>query len=93
MFEHRAIGIPESNPSRRAFARMRWDGGTYTVTGIFASEAAMVILRGPSDIQAKKLGGGILTPATLGQPFIDRLSGAGVVVEQGWMDAHGNRLD
>jgi short subunit dehydrogenase-like uncharacterized protein len=29
------------------------------------------------DVMAKKLGGGVMTPATLGQPFIDRLNMSG----------------
>lgn len=65
---------------------MRYDGGLYRVTGIFAVEGAMVVLRGPEDIPAKKLGGGILTPSTLGQPFIDRLVKAGVKVETSLLD-------
>lgn len=63
---------------------MRYDGGIYNVTGIFAAEAAMVLLRGPDDVFAKKLGGGILTTATLGQPYIDRLIKAGVIFEVKW---------
>ena len=64
---------------------MRYEGGIYNVTGIFVTEAAMVILRGPKDILARKLGGGILTPSTLGQPFIDRLIQAGVTFETKWI--------
>ena len=60
---------------------MRYDGGIYDVTGIFAVEGAIVILRGPENVYAKELGGGILTPATLGQPFIDQLVKAGVKYE------------
>ena len=41
----------------------------------------MVLLRGPQDILAQKMGGGVLTPATLGQPFIDRLKEAGVSID------------
>lgn len=86
-FDYRALGIPdpEAGTSQRAFARMRYDGGIYKVTGIFAVEAAMVLVRGPDDVQAKKLGGGILTPATLGQPYIDRLVDAGVTIETSWV--------
>lgn len=37
------------------------------------AEAAMVILRG-GDNEARRSGGGILTPATLGDEFIERLT-------------------
>lgn len=66
------------NP-KRAFARMRWEGGIYYLTGVFLAEAAIVILR--DDTTAKESGGGILTPAMLGQPFIDRLRKAGLKFE------------
>ena len=39
----------------------------------------MTILEG--DTLAHKLGGGVLTPATLGQPLIDRLISAGLVYD------------
>lgn len=66
------------NP-RRAFARARWEGGMYYLTGVLLAEAAIVILR--DDTTARKLGGGLLTPAMLGQPFIDRLRKAGLKFE------------
>ena len=47
----------------------------------------MTILRGPNNIQAKEIGGGILTPATLGQPFINRLSDEGVHLETKLLDS------
>lgn len=37
----------------------------------------MVILRG-GETEAKKLGGGILTPATLGDEYVERLRAVGV---------------
>jgi short subunit dehydrogenase-like uncharacterized protein len=69
---------------------MAYDGGIYYVTGIFASEAAIVLVRGDTtaddSVYARKLGGGVLTPATLGQPYIDRLVKAGVIIETGWLE-------
>ena len=79
--EYRAIAIADQdcqNPSR-AVAKFKYDGGMYYLTGIFLAEAAMVILRG-GDI-VKRVGGGVLTPSMLGQPFIERLQKAGVVYE------------
>lgn len=79
--EFRAIATADQDvpEPKRAFARFRWDGGIYDLTGVFLAEAAMVILR--DDDLTKRLGGGVLTPATLGQPFIDRLKTAGCIFE------------
>ncbi|KAI4257227.1 MAG: hypothetical protein LQ352_001725 [Teloschistes flavicans] len=80
-FELRAIAEADQNvpEPRKAMAKFRHDGGIYHLTGIFLAEAAMVILR--DDAPAKKLGGGLLTPATLGQALVDRLRNAGVTIE------------
>ncbi|KAI4101463.1 MAG: hypothetical protein L6R37_004938 [Teloschistes peruensis] len=80
-FELRAIAEADQDipKPRKAMAKFRHDGGIYHLTGIFLAEAAMVILR--DDALAKKLGGGLLTPAMLGQSFIDRLRNAGVTIE------------
>jgi hypothetical protein len=48
------------------------------------AEGAITILR--DDTVAKKLGGGILTPATLGQSFIDRVNKAGLTFEAKLLD-------
>ncbi|KAL8919271.1 MAG: hypothetical protein Q9172_005055 [Xanthocarpia lactea] len=66
------------NP-RMAMAKFRYDGGIYYLTGLFLAEAAMVLLN--DDDLTAKLGGGILTPAMLGQPFVDRLRNVGVILE------------
>lgn len=47
-------------------------GSLYYFTGLAIAEAAMVILRGGKN-EASLSGGGILTPATLGEEFIERL--------------------
>ncbi len=79
--EYRTIAIADQDTPapRRAFSRLSYEGGMYYLTGVFLAEAAITILR--DDNIAKKLGGGILTPAMLGQPFIDRLRRAGVLFE------------
>ena len=79
--EYRAVAVadrPESNPPQ-AIARFRFDGGMYYLTAILLVEAAMVILGDPT--LSDRLGGGVLTPATLGQPFIDRMRNRGIVLE------------
>ena len=81
MLEYRAIATADQdapNP-KRAFARLRWDGSLYYFTGVCLAEAAMVMLN--DDELLRRLDGGILTPATLGQPFIDRMKNAGMIFE------------
>lgn len=82
IIEYRAIGTAEQDTlhPKKAMARFRHEGGIYYLTGLLLAEAAMVILRNEDEI-IKKHGGGLLTPATLGQPYIDRLCDAGVIIE------------
>lgn len=79
--EFRAIATADQScpKPRRAFARLRWEGSVYYFTGVCLAEAAMLILNDKELVQ--KLDGGILTPATLGQAFIDRMIRAGVNFE------------
>ena len=46
----------------------------------------MVMLK--DDELLHRLDGGILTPATLGQPFIDRMKNAGMIFEVEMMPDH-----
>ena len=79
--EYRAVATADQGcpHPRRAFARFRWDGSLYYFTGVCLAEAAMVILN--DDDLVQRLDGGILTPATLGQAFIDRMIRAGMKFE------------
>ena len=81
VMEFQAIGIADQGvPSpARAFAKFKWEGGMYHLTGVLLAEAAILILR--DETLAKRLGGGLLTPAMLGQSFIDRLKDAGIIFE------------
>lgn len=58
---------------------MKWEGSMYRLTGVFAAEAAITLSRDKT--LAHDLGGGILTPATLGAPFVERLQKAGLKVD------------
>ena len=77
--EYRAIATAdqESTSPQRAFGKLRWDGGNYYFTGVCLAEAAMVLLK--EDALAEKLGGGLLTPAMIAEPFIDRMTSNGMV--------------
>ncbi|KHN99475.1 Saccharopine dehydrogenase / Homospermidine synthase [Metarhizium album ARSEF 1941] len=73
--EYRATATPDikSNPDQKqAFCRAWFHG----MTGAFLAEAARTILE--DDVE---LGGGIFTPACLGQKYIDRASDAGFKIE------------
>jgi short subunit dehydrogenase-like uncharacterized protein len=65
-----------------ALGVMRMDTDVYSVCATFVSEAALtllLVLTGKSeDSMAKKLGGGILTPASLGITYVERLEKAGL---------------
>jgi short subunit dehydrogenase-like uncharacterized protein len=78
---YRAVGISDENSAtpRKALLTTKYDGSMYLLTGVLLSEAAITILR--DETAASKLGGGVLTPATLGQPFIDRLAKVGYHTE------------
>jgi short subunit dehydrogenase-like uncharacterized protein len=55
--------------------------GGYVATAITLSAAAQVILRGRlGDTEAGRLGGGILTPATLGEEYVKTLNDFGVKI-------------
>ncbi|OJD34816.1 saccharopine dehydrogenase [Diplodia corticola] len=69
---HKAIATADSSKGERAVVEFRFNGSMYYFTGLALAEAAMVILRG-GETEAKKLGGGILTPATLGGEYVERL--------------------
>ncbi|KAF2804023.1 uncharacterized protein BDZ99DRAFT_426225 [Mytilinidion resinicola] len=81
---YRAIGVADSKGKERAVAEWEVHTGAYAVTGLTLAEAAMVILKGDlASTEAGKMGGGLLTPATLGDQYVERLKAAGVRFEVG----------
>ena len=81
----RAIGYSDSTPSRRAMATLKYASGPYHLTAMTMAEAAMVLLRG-EPTEAHRMSGGVLTPATLGGQFVDRLAKAGVKIDVKMLD-------
>lgn len=77
-FELRALGSADKKPGQ-VLGRFSYKGGIYYMTGVLMAEAAMVLLKDKSLVQ--KLGGGILTPAMLGDGFIERLRNVGFEIE------------
>ena len=80
--EWRAIAnadVLDANDPKRAFGRMRWNGSMYHLTGVCLAESALIIAR--EKTLAHELGGGMLTPATLGASYLESLQKAGLEVE------------
>ncbi|EYE96500.1 uncharacterized protein EURHEDRAFT_411008 [Aspergillus ruber CBS 135680] len=80
--EYRAIATADQDvPSpQRVFGKLTYDGSMYFFTGLLMAEAAMTIL--DNEEKVKKVSrGGIVTSATLGQEFVDRLEKVGCRIE------------
>lgn len=73
---YRGVGIAEgSSGQKKVTAKMDVAHGGYGTTAVTLSAAAKLILRGRlGETEAGKRGGGILTPATLGDPYVDMLN-------------------
>ncbi|CAG8974122.1 hypothetical protein HYALB_00002758 [Hymenoscyphus albidus] len=78
--EYKAIGNPDvksENPAR-AWVKATYAGSGYQLTAVIAASATLTLLR-----DEHKLEGGIHTPATLGQKFLDRMEEGGFKFEKG----------
>ncbi|KAJ8119006.1 hypothetical protein OPT61_g120 [Boeremia exigua] len=77
---YRGVGVAEGS-GQKVTAKLDCGHGGYAATAITLAAAANVILRGRLDeTEAGRLGGGILTPATLGDQFVDNLNDFGMKV-------------
>ena len=76
----RAIGNPANDTGNRVGASFSFDGSLYYCSAAMGVEAALVIL-GSEQSPCHDIGGGVLTPATLGMLFVERLREIGAVVE------------
>lgn len=80
--EYRAVATSDSSDPadpHRIEGRAAWEGGLYHLTGVLLAEAAIALLR--DETLAKKIGGGVLTPATLGGAYVERLQKAGMRID------------
>ncbi|KAF3913660.1 hypothetical protein ABW21_db0208675 [Orbilia brochopaga] len=92
--EWRAVGVADTDTGKeekKVLGSFKYDDGdAYALTGLLIVEAALSVL----DVQGRreagvveneclagKIGGGVLTPASLGDVFLKRLDGAGVKVD------------
>ncbi|ORY10750.1 Saccharopine dehydrogenase-domain-containing protein [Clohesyomyces aquaticus] len=85
-FEYRGLAIAdaEGEEGEGKKVRGRWyvKHGGYAMTALTLGVAAEVILRGDVEgTEAGRRGGGVLTPALLGERYLQALRRAGVVVE------------
>lgn len=80
--EYRAIAVADDitgGEKKKALARVRYHGGPYHYTGLLLAEAAMVLLE--NEDLVRELGGGLMTPACLGDKFVERLQRVNVEFE------------
>lgn len=79
--EYRGVAVADQPTSKpcRAFGTLSYENGPYPLSGLLLAEAAMVLLK--SERIGRDNFGGFLTPAVLGQEFVDRLNGVGVSIE------------
>ncbi|KAF9892436.1 hypothetical protein FE257_001544 [Aspergillus nanangensis] len=80
--EYRAVATADDKTAapKRVLGKLKAQSGMYVFTGLLMAEAAMVILHNEEKVRRTSRGG-IVTPATLGQEFIDRLENVGVTFE------------
>ena len=76
VFDCRAVAVAENG--KKVMTKFRYPGGTYYMTGLLLAEAAMVLLR--DERLVTRLGGGVLTPACLGDGFVEALQRADIEI-------------
>ncbi|KAG8674646.1 hypothetical protein FPOAC1_000617 [Fusarium poae] len=82
-FKYRVVAVPdekEGKPAPRVEVKFEYDGDPYVFTSVALIQAALVLLQGDTTAHTR---GGILTPASLGESFAERLKQpeAGVKIE------------
>jgi short subunit dehydrogenase-like uncharacterized protein len=80
--EYRGVAVTaEGHKHQKVSGKWHFQGSMYVLTAITMVEAAATILYGGEDVPAKKMKGGLLTPSTLGDIYLENLRSAGVVIE------------
>ncbi|KAF3384993.1 putative trans-acting enoyl reductase [Penicillium rolfsii] len=75
-----ATADQEGPAPKRVFGKFTYHGSLYVLTGLLLAEAAMTILQ--EEEKVKKVSrGGIVTSATLGQEFVDRIENVGCRID------------
>ncbi|KAI9037827.1 uncharacterized protein KD926_011530 [Aspergillus affinis] len=80
--QYRAVATADqhTNEPKRALGTLKFQGSLYALTGLLMAQGAMVLLENEEKVR-KVSRGGIVTPATLGQEYADRLQEAGCYIE------------
>ena len=74
-------GVGSTEDGKKVVANLEVAHGGYVATAMTLSAAAKVLLRGKlEDTEAGRLGGGILTPATLGNQYVETLNEFGMKI-------------
>jgi short subunit dehydrogenase-like uncharacterized protein len=80
-FVYKGIGIADDDKgsqNKRALTTLKYDGNIYDFTAVLMVDAALSLLY--DDTLAGKSGGGFVTPAMLGKPYLERLDRAGLKI-------------
>lgn len=81
---YRGLGIADTDKREKVIAKLDCAHGGYAATALTLAAAADVILRGRlEETEAGRLGGGIVTPATLGELYVTKLNEFGMKIEVG----------
>jgi short subunit dehydrogenase-like uncharacterized protein len=81
---YRGLAIADTEKKEKVVGKFVCPFGAYAITALTMGAAAEVILRGNlSDTTAAKIGGGIVTPATLGEQYLEKLRAYGFQIEVG----------
>ncbi|KAG8165503.1 hypothetical protein KVR01_004055 [Diaporthe batatas] len=77
--EFRGVAAPDTEGpvGKQAFCRTTYLGSMYALTAAFLAHGALTVLEDDVDLG----GGGVFTPACLGQGFVDRLDGVGFKIQ------------
>jgi short subunit dehydrogenase-like uncharacterized protein len=79
---YRALGTADTEKMEKVMGMIDCGHGGYVVTALTLAAAAHVILRGDlGATEAGKAGGGLTTPATLGEQYVDRLNELGLKIQ------------
>ncbi|EER42093.1 conserved hypothetical protein [Histoplasma capsulatum var. duboisii H88] len=87
--EYRAIATAEERSAEgkpiKVLGTYKANCDAYGMTGVLLAESAMVLLT--SERMSQEIKGGYLTPAMLGQEYIDRLDKVGITIQMNVLEA------
>ncbi|KAL9050474.1 MAG: hypothetical protein Q9162_006621 [Coniocarpon cinnabarinum] len=84
--EMKGVAVVDADSGGRYVGAFRWRGGMYALTAVTVAEAAATLLYAEDGTIAKRLGGGMCTPATLSDGYVQRLQDAGVKLDVSYQE-------